>query len=110
MSTIAGWVTDDLNGEPVEAVVIGRHYNDPYRESGTSAFNGAPIGKVMSWAEAEPFLKYEFDSGYGGADCHPVFVWTPTRVLFVTEYDGATGLSSVPRHPVACQPSFGGTS
>jgi hypothetical protein len=35
-------------------------------------------------------------------DCHNGFVWTPTRVISVHEYDGATWLISVPRNPTNC--------
>lgn len=108
MSKIAEWIEEALNGEDIEAVVIGRHDRDRWGAVGTSAFNGATINKVVSWDEAKPFLSYEFDSGYGSAGCHPVYVWTPTRIFFVGEYDGSTSLSWVPRHPIPCEPQFSG--
>ena len=65
-------------------------------------------GVVLPWVEARALLDYEYNNGFGGADCHPVFAWTPTRVLFVHEYDGATGVQWVPREPIALIPLFGG--
>jgi hypothetical protein len=63
---------------------------------------------VLTWEQARPMLDYSYDTGYGGADCHAVWVWTPTRVLFVVQYDGSTGLESVPRAPVAGLPDMPG--
>jgi hypothetical protein len=67
---------------------------------------GAPVrrGVLLSWDEARPMLDYKFDAGFGGQDCHNVWVWTPDRVLFVAEYDGATSVEGVPRNPTAGDP------
>lgn len=58
-------------------------------------------GKAVSWEELRPHLDYEYDRGYGGQDCHDVYIWTEDRVYFVWEYDGATWLQSVPRNFLA---------
>lgn len=54
---------------------------------------------ILSWQEARPHLDYQYDSGYGAVDCHAVYAWTPSRVLFISQYDGSTHVTSVPRHP-----------
>lgn len=64
--------------------------------------------RVQLWADARPWLDREYDTGFGGADCWPLYLWTPTRVVFVHEYDGATGVVSVPRNPVPGRPGYGG--
>lgn len=51
------------------------------------------------WAVVRPVLDYAYDTGYGWQDCHDVWVWTPTRVLFIHEYDGSTAVGSAPRDP-----------
>ena len=57
---------------------------------------------LMTWSEGRPFLSYEYVSSYeGGRDCHAVYVWTPTRVFYVHDYDGLTSLQSLPRHPTS---------
>src|SRR6185437_5638479 len=97
--------------EPIEALVLepwgeeiwGLHAQDERLKASREIG-----GKVVSWEQARPFLDYEYDSGFGGQDCHSVTIWTPTRVIFVHEYDGATGLTWVPRHPVEHCPAANG--
>ena len=80
-----------IGNELVEGVELltGRNYNDvsPY-----------PTG-ILTWEEARPHLDYEYDSGYGSQDCHNVYIWTPTRVIYIHEYDGSTWPETVPRNP-----------
>lgn len=49
--------------------------------------------------QALPLLNYNYYDGYGSQDCHNVYVYTATRVIYVHEYDGSTWLESVPRNP-----------
>ena len=78
-----------IGGEQVEGVrlICGRKYNEVY-----------PTG-VLTWKEAQPILDYEYDSGYGSQDCHSLYIWTPTRVIYIHEYDGSTWPEAVPRNP-----------
>jgi len=108
MSVISEWIEEIAGAEPIEAVVIGPHDADTFRGPDHTPFNAAPINQVISWDRAKPFLSYEYDSGFGGADCHPVFAWTPTKVITIIEYDGATGPAWFPRNPTAIQPGFDG--
>ena len=103
MAIIAEWLESVAGIEKIIAVVIGRYDRDEQ-----STFSVAPIGKVLSWNDARPFLNYEFCNGVGSPDCHRVYAWTATRVLFASEYDGSTRLASVPRNPVECLPEFDG--
>lgn len=60
-----------------------------------------PLGTdPVTWEDALPHLSYKYDSGFGGQECHNVWAWTDTRVLFIHEYDGSTHVLSVPRGPV----------
>lgn len=92
-----------LCGERIEAMVVGQHYNARY---------DVPLGKdenvLLSREDGLAKVNQEYDSGFGGADCFPLYAWTETRVYFVHEYDGATGLSWLPRNPRDAKPSFGG--
>jgi hypothetical protein len=108
MGNIAKWIKEISDGEDIEAVVIGKHDRNSLRDE--YPFNAAPIGVVLSWEDAEPFLSYEYDSGIGGEDCHPVFAWTATKIITITEYDGATGPAWFPRHPIAISPGFDGAA
>lgn len=106
-----GCFWDDLvsacpEGETIEKVVIGRFgwYGDNPRVESTKDVQG----KVLSADEAKPLLSYNYYRGYGSPDCHAVYCWTKNRVIFVSQYDGATSVCSVPRFPVECEPDMPG--
>ena len=100
-------------GEVVESLVFGAWgWGDPPDrdgafEPGFGEPKPPPVpvalrGRPMSLAEAEPFMQtWTFRGGFGSPDCYAVYVWTNRRVLWVHEYDGATGLASAPRNPIA---------
>ena len=102
MSTLRDWIEEAAAGEPIEAVVIGELGWGDYSDEVKSP------SPVLTWEEAYPKLLYEFDSGFGSPGCHAIYVWTPTRVFFVSQYDGSTQLESVPRNPVPCNPDMPG--
>lgn len=108
MANIAKWLQDveARTGEKIEAIVVGKHDNDPDRWSRDRV---APPGEnvILSREDGLKKLDQEYDSGYGGADCFPMYAWTQSFVYLIGEYDGATGLHSVPRNPVNCEPEFG---
>lgn len=105
MSNFKADIEEELNGEPVEGIVVGRIYGwyDGSEEE-EKGFPSTLRDTLQSWDVVAPLLDYEYDSGYGGQECHSIWLWTPTRVLFVHEYDGSTYVASVPRHPTAGQP------
>ncbi len=95
-------------GERIEAVVIGEHDRDPNKYGDGPKRHADKLNRLLSWEEAAPILDEEYNDGYGSADCWPFYVWSNTHVYFVHEYDGATGINRVPRHPVDIAPEFGG--
>ena len=104
MANIRKWLEEAVTefGEPLEAVVVGQHDNKRYT-------NPLPDeGCVLSPADALRKLDQEFDNGFGGEDCFPIYAWTKSRVFFIGEYDGATGLNWVPRNPIDINPTFSG--
>jgi hypothetical protein len=108
MTTFAEEIEAVAQGEAIEAIVIASEKSDHLgeRSERTKPYEG----KVISWATARPFLDYEYDAGFGGADCHAITAWTKTRVLFVHEYDGTTGISWLYRNPVNHRPQMSGQS
>ena len=104
IANLIRWILDAADGEPIEAVVIGEPQNYAARERDKS--NGIKYGALMSWDDAKRILDYPFDDGFGGAECHPVFVWTATKVLVVREYDGSTTMGVIPRNPTACEVDY----
>jgi len=58
------------------------------------------LGQLVTWDLASLALDYEYDNNcYGGQDCHSLYIWTPTRVITIWEYDGATWTYAIPRDP-----------
>jgi hypothetical protein len=108
MANIKKWLEDAVleYGEPIEAIVVGRHYGLRWDE-GLKLDNE---NIVLSVEEGLSKLDQEFDDGFGGADCFPMYAWTKTRVFFIGEYDGSTELEWVPRHPIAIAPTFSGNA
>lgn len=103
MSNFAADIERVAKGEPIEAVIIG--------DIGWRDENNVPqelLGKVLSWDAAKLYLDYEFNAGYGGVECHAVYVYTKTRVIAVSQYDGSTGLFSIPRDPMPGMPDMPG--
>ena len=60
-----------------------------------------PTLKLLDWSfQIEDILRpINWESGYGGAECPAIHVWTETRVWFIGHYDGMTWWTSVPRNP-----------
>lgn len=88
-------------GDTLQSAVVGWHDDDEkkYDDYGRKF-------PVEPWAEASKKLDYQYNNGFGGADCHAVIAWGERYVYFVHEYDGATGINCVPRNPEECAPSW----
>lgn len=91
-------------GEKIEAIVIScDEYNldSEYPESNRRFIATKPHhGNLHTWDFLAEFLDYDYDSGYGGRDCHGIVAWTKNRIIFVHEYDGATSVRWLPRNPM----------
>ena len=102
MANIKQWLLEFEKevGEDIEAIVVGVH---------DRRFLGKPLTDehiVLTREVGLSKLDEEFNAGFSGADCFPMYAWTKSFVAFVGEYDGATDLDTVPRHPIACEPGF----
>jgi hypothetical protein len=100
MARLFDWLLEAAGEEAIEAVVIGKN------EDASRKGSKPPIGKILTWEEAAPYLTYDFYSGHTGPECHPVFAWTASWVIGIAEYDGAVGVARVPRNPRDCMPDF----
>lgn len=111
MANIRHWLeeAEAKFGERIEAIVVGPHDRRVSKYSGDDKPE-SDENVVLSREEGLAKLDEEYDNGYGGADCYPMYAWTASRVYFIGEYDGATGPSWVPRNPTACEPAFSGDS
>ena len=93
--TFADDILEAAGSEHIEAIAVGPCRGYSWSDETDHALGPNPV----SWEAAFPVLNYDYDDGFGGQDCHDFWAWTPTRVLFVHEYDGATRIASAPRHP-----------
>jgi hypothetical protein len=90
-------------GEPIEALVVGQHDNARWKEEPKP-----DEGVVLTREDGLQKVDAEYDNGYGGENCFPLYAWTASRVFWVAEYDGATNIAWAPRHPMAIKPEFSG--
>ena len=106
MANIKDWLLSfekNIN-ETIESIVVGPHYNDRWNEPDRRPEHQRDV--PISRDEGLALVNIEFDNGYGGADCFPVYAWTPNFIFAISEYDGATGYHTIPRNPVASEPEF----
>lgn len=96
-------------GENIECIVFGPWGWDGYGEPDDAPVPKDAQGRMMTADEARPMMEgWSFNGGYGAPDCYAVYVWTDKRVIWVTQYDGATGLDSAPRNPSDTIPDMPG--
>jgi len=96
------------DGEVVEALVFGEYGWSGYSED-TIFVPKDKQGVLLTLEEAEPMMHgWTYDGGYGAPQCYATYIWTNKRVIWVTQYDGSTGLDSMPRNPLACKPDMPG--
>jgi len=107
MANIKDWLeaAEKQFGEQIEAMVVGRHYDRDYEDAKLPDEN-----VLLSREDGLAKVDQEYDNGFGGADCFPLYAWSASRIFFIHEYDGATGPAWVPRYPMAIAPEFGGQS
>jgi hypothetical protein len=108
MPTLKNWIEGEANGEPIVAIVIVEMGWVGYNEPKEGPLPEKLRGTVLSWEEAVPFLQYEFSADYGAPGCQAITVWTASKVIFISQYDGSTSIHSVPRNPVAHMPIMPG--
>lgn len=108
MSNFASDLLEAAGDEPIEAIVIGEFGWEGYGDEEEQRVPVQKQGIVLSWNDAFPFLDYEYSTGYGAPRCHAVECYTPTRVLFVSQYDGSTSINYVYRNPTPGKPGMPG--
>lgn len=104
MANIKDWLLEHEAeyGETIECVVVGVHDNNRYGRGEPNPDENIMLSREAALAK----LDLEFDDGYGSAECYPLTAWTKSRVLYIREYDGSTGLSWQHRNPVNHKPRF----
>ena len=110
MNSFADNILAEANGEDIESVVIGAFgYGKGWHAPDTEqVIPREKMGVALPWAGASVLLDYEYYTGFGAPNCHAVWAWTASRVIFVSTYDGSTSVTSVPRNPRDGTPSMPG--
>ena len=102
MSNLKAWVLEAAEGEPIQGIVLGESDCNEAQAS-KNKWN-----RVLSWEEAQPLIDYDFWSGFGSPGCQAITAWTENRVIFISQYDGSTEITWVPRNPVDHEPGMPG--
>lgn len=95
-----------LHDDKIEKVLIGKHYNDYWDDDEEDRRPIEARNELVDRETALKILDLDYDSGYGGADCFPLYAWSKKAIFFVSEYDGATGLARIPRNPQVMEVEF----
>jgi hypothetical protein len=99
-------IPEAAGGEEIVGICIEK---DDYYFGGNERVPEDKRGIVLPASEALDLLDYDFDSGFGGRECHAFYAWTASRIIFLHEYDGSTSVCWIPRHPIDCSPSTCGS-
>lgn len=60
-------------------------------------------GKVLGRTQARHYMKgWSFYGGIGQPKCYATWIWTNQRVIWITQYNNQTSLSSMPITPIVC--------
>lgn len=113
-------MTELHEGETIEAIVFGpwgwgstprkgEEWLGEYGEPEPPCVPFDKRGVLLTLDEAKPMMEgWQMSGGFGAPDCYAIYVWTNKRVMWITQYDGATGLDSAPRNPTEVMPEMPG--
>ena len=97
------------DGEVVEGIVFGAWGWDGYSEPMPAPVPVDVRSRLMTLEQAAQYMTgWSFGGGYGAPKCYATYIWTNQRVIWVTQYDGSTGLDCAPRNPMDCVPEMPG--
>jgi len=86
--------------EVIEAIQFGEWGWGGYKEPEPNPIPHELFGKILTLESAEPYMRgWSIYGGFGSPECYSLNAYTNHRVIWITQYDGATGLDSMPRHP-----------
>lgn len=101
MSNFKSDIIDTVGEDTIEAVVILSNIYEGWgglpdpRNISTTLL----LDKIISYELALYVLDYKYDSGFGGMDCHDIYLYSADWVYYIQEYDGATSIDRLPRNP-----------
>ena len=95
---------EQCDSEPIESVVVAKF--DSYYEENFKSIPDKFTGKPVCFGDVRHYFDYEYDDGFGGAESHAIYLYTKNFIVFVSEYDGSTSVSCIPRNPIECTPRY----
>lgn len=95
MAVLKDWLIQMADGESIDAVQFGEDWPSTLGDLPKLP----PPGYILSWDEAQPWLSYEFDNGFGVPGCQAVYAYTRNWIMFIAQYDGSTWPHRIPRVP-----------
>ena len=104
MANLYDWIMEEAGSEVIEGIVIG---DPPFCADDIPKLD-IQFNKLLKWDDVKDLLHYKFDDSFGSEECHPITVWTTTKVMFIGYYDGSTWITTVPRNPCDDIPQFVG--
>ena len=116
MTTFADYL-ECVADEPIICVVIGKlewddywddDWDDDWNSVSVPNYRDIPKGQVLPWSEGRKWLEFKTSYGFGSPKQPAVYCYTENYVIFMTQYDGATSASAVPRNPINIMPEMPG--
>lgn len=96
-------ILEEVKDELDSAIIIVTSDSDVSEKN--RKFPKELINKPVMLKEVIDYFDYNFDSGYGGQECHSFYIWNKSEVFFIWEYDGSTHIHSIPRNPPSFSPT-----
>jgi hypothetical protein len=89
--------------EELEALIGNEQVEGVRLISGRDYIDDLVFPKILlTWEQARSYLNYLAPRSYSenfSRDCHSLYIWTPTRVIFIRKYAGYIQPEIVPRNP-----------
>jgi hypothetical protein len=108
MANLKEWLLEMANGDEILSVVIGEMGWGSFQKELVPNYDKIPKGQILPWEQAQGWLDFEFDRGFGAPECPAVYAWTESIVIAIGQYNGSTWPYTIPRNPEDIMPEMQG--
>lgn len=120
MDDLKSYLSENDIDEPIECIVFGpwgwdkKYANIDEENTNTyceysdqrKLIPESKMNIILSETEAHTYMDgWTFYNDYGYPQTFASYIWTTNHIIWVTQNDGSTWLSSAPRNPIHCKPS-----
>lgn len=118
MNDLKSYLSENNIDEPIEGIVFGpwgwnghyscHDYDSPEcSKRQNQIIPTSKMNTVLSEEEAQLYMDgWTFYNDYGYPATYASYIWTAHHIIWVTQNDGSTWLSSAPRNPARCVPTI----